>query len=180
MQQTRLESIQWNSANAFEINAQLHNVAVIHRVRAAFDARGRQSDVVQKSARARFDVLDVPLSFCAPKFAMSPAYDFGLEADWQGIRIPSMIVPLAISPDSYNTRFDVLCTETPRILLPLCGLPLLAWTLESLSFSRVKQVFVFCGTWRHKTTDKRHCTGGICATTSPSPNPNGGALGDWA
>ncbi len=47
--------------------------------------------------------------------------------------------------DSYNRRFEVLCADQPRVLLPLCSTPLLAWTLESLSLSRVKQVFVFCG-----------------------------------
>lgn len=47
--------------------------------------------------------------------------------------------------DSYNRRFEVLCADQPRVLLPLCSTPLLAWTLESLSLSKVKQVFVFCG-----------------------------------
>ncbi|EIW73036.1 hypothetical protein TREMEDRAFT_42152 [Tremella mesenterica DSM 1558] len=50
-----------------------------------------------------------------------------------------------ILADSYNRRFEVLCHDTPRILLPLCSTPLLTWTLEALSLSRVKQVFVFCG-----------------------------------
>ncbi len=50
-----------------------------------------------------------------------------------------------ILADSYNRRFEVLCSDTPRVLIPLCSTPLLAWTLESLSLSRVKQVFVFCG-----------------------------------
>ncbi|OCF34920.1 translation initiation factor eIF-2B subunit epsilon [Kwoniella heveanensis BCC8398] len=47
--------------------------------------------------------------------------------------------------DSYNRRFEVLCQDQPRVLLPLCSTPLLAWTLESLSLSKVRQVFVFCG-----------------------------------
>lgn len=50
-----------------------------------------------------------------------------------------------ILADSYNRRFEVLCLDQPRVLLPLCSTPLLAWTLESLSLSKVKQVFVFCG-----------------------------------
>jgi len=50
-----------------------------------------------------------------------------------------------ILADSYNRRFEVLCSDTPRILLPLCSTPLLTWTLEALSLSKVKQVFVFCG-----------------------------------
>ncbi|KAI9633264.1 nucleotide-diphospho-sugar transferase, partial [Dioszegia hungarica] len=47
--------------------------------------------------------------------------------------------------DSYNRRFEVLCADRPRILLPLCSTPLLTWTLEALSLSKVKQVFLFCG-----------------------------------
>jgi len=50
-----------------------------------------------------------------------------------------------ILADSYNRRFEVLCLDKPRILLPLCGIPLLNWTLECLSSSKVKQVFIFCG-----------------------------------
>lgn len=50
-----------------------------------------------------------------------------------------------ILADSYNRRFEVLCSDTPRILLPLCSTTLLDWTLEALSLSKVKQVFVFCG-----------------------------------
>ena len=55
--------------------------------------------------------------------------------------------------DSYNRRFDVLCKDQPRILLPLCSVPLLTWTLESLSLSKVKQVFVFCGAHADKIRD---------------------------
>ncbi|WRT63187.1 uncharacterized protein IL334_000090 [Kwoniella shivajii] len=52
--------------------------------------------------------------------------------------------------DSYNRRFEVLCNDQPRVLLPLCSTPLLAWTLESLSLSKVKQVFIFCGVHSEK------------------------------
>lgn len=47
--------------------------------------------------------------------------------------------------DSYNRRFEVMCSDRPRILLPFCSTPLLAWTLEALVVSKVKQVFLFCG-----------------------------------
>ncbi|GMK58734.1 hypothetical protein CspeluHIS016_0601760 [Cutaneotrichosporon spelunceum] len=55
------------------------------------------------------------------------------------------LLQAVILADSYNRRFEVLCVDQPRILLPLCGIPLLAYTLESLSQSKVKQVFIFCG-----------------------------------
>jgi translation initiation factor eIF-2B subunit epsilon len=58
-----------------------------------------------------------------------------------------------ILADSYNRRFEVLCADTPRILLPLCSTPLLTWTLESLSLSKVKQVFVFCGAHAEKVRE---------------------------
>ena len=55
--------------------------------------------------------------------------------------------------DSYNRRFEVLCSDQPRVLLPLCSIPLLAWTLENLSLSKVKQVFIFCGVHSEKIRD---------------------------
>ena len=58
-----------------------------------------------------------------------------------------------ILADSYNRRFEVLSLDQPRILLPLCSIPLLTWTLESLSLSKVKQVFVFCGAHMEKIRD---------------------------
>ncbi|TYJ53040.1 hypothetical protein B9479_006317 [Cryptococcus floricola] len=42
-----------------------------------------------------------------------------------------------ILADSYNRRFEVLATDQPRVLLPLCSTPLLSWTLESLALSKV-------------------------------------------
>jgi translation initiation factor eIF-2B subunit epsilon len=47
--------------------------------------------------------------------------------------------------DSFNKRFQVLCVDRPRCLLPLLGVCLLAWPLESLCLSNVKDVIVFCG-----------------------------------
>lgn len=60
------------------------------------------------------------------------------------------VLQAVILADSYNRRFEVLCLDLPRILLPLCGTPLLTWTLESLSLGGVKQVFIFCGVHAEK------------------------------
>ncbi|KAJ9099811.1 hypothetical protein QFC21_003810 [Naganishia friedmannii] len=49
-----------------------------------------------------------------------------------------------ILADSFNRRFDVLCVDKPRCLLPMLGAPLLAWTLESLSLSNITEVIIFC------------------------------------
>jgi len=48
--------------------------------------------------------------------------------------------------DSYTSTFAPLTLSRPRCLLPLANVPLLAWTLETLSLAGVKEVFVFCTT----------------------------------
>ncbi|WVO15131.1 hypothetical protein L204_102775 [Cryptococcus depauperatus] len=83
--------------------------------------------------------------------------------------------------DSYNRRFEVLCADRPRILLPLCSTPLLSWTLESLSLSKVKQVFIFCGIHADKirafvATSPYRATLDIHCLASKSANSAGDAL----
>ncbi|XP_059147407.1 translation initiation factor eIF-2B subunit epsilon-like [Physella acuta] len=46
--------------------------------------------------------------------------------------------------DSFNIRFGPITTKKPRALLPLVNVPLLDYTLEALSISGVKDVYVFC------------------------------------
>ncbi|WWC90224.1 uncharacterized protein L201_005157 [Kwoniella dendrophila CBS 6074] len=67
------------------------------------------------------------------------------EPKTKGDNVDEAPLQAVVLADSYNRRFEVLCQDQPRVLLPLCSTPLLAWTLESLSLSKVKQVFVFCG-----------------------------------
>ncbi|KAJ9108321.1 hypothetical protein QFC20_003482 [Naganishia adeliensis] len=67
--------------------------------------------------------------------AAAAANDLATEQD------PLQAVILA---DSFNRRFDVLCVDKPRCLLPMLGVPLLAWTLESLSLSNITEVIIFC------------------------------------
>lgn len=55
------------------------------------------------------------------------------------------VLQAVVLADSFNHRFQVLCVDRPRCLLPLLGVPLLAWTLEGLYLSNVKEVVVFCG-----------------------------------
>ncbi|KAL7425002.1 translation initiation factor eIF-2B epsilon subunit, GEF [Cryptotrichosporon argae] len=63
----------------------------------------------------------------------------------QDVNVDNAPLQAVVLADSYNRRFEVLCTNVPRVLLPLCSTPLLAWTLESLAMSKVEQVFIFCG-----------------------------------
>ena len=49
-----------------------------------------------------------------------------------------------ILADSFNNRFKPLTTRIPRCLLPVCNVPLLEWTFESLALSGVKEIFVIC------------------------------------
>ncbi|KAH7340806.1 nucleotide-diphospho-sugar transferase [Rhizoctonia solani] len=49
-----------------------------------------------------------------------------------------------ILADSFNTKFEPLSVDTPRVLLPVCNAPLLDWTFECLASAGVDEVFVFC------------------------------------
>lgn len=64
----------------FEVDAELHHVSIIDRVRAALHPGAGQAHMVEEGAGAGLDILDVPLSIGAPELAMSPADDLGLEA----------------------------------------------------------------------------------------------------
>lgn len=64
---------------AFEVNAQLHNVTIVYGKRSGLGTGRAQSYVVEKSARAAFDILDVPLAILTPELAVPPADDFAFE-----------------------------------------------------------------------------------------------------
>lgn len=48
--------------------------------------------------------------------------------------------------DVFNQRFAPLTLDRPRCLLPVCNVPLIEWTLESLASAGVQEVF-FLATW---------------------------------
>jgi translation initiation factor eIF-2B subunit epsilon len=71
------------------------------------------------------------------------------------------VLQAVILADSFNTKFEPLSVDTPRVskpcdlpaitvsvfpqvLLPVCNAPLLDWTFESLASAGVDEVFVFC------------------------------------
>ncbi|KAB5596467.1 Translation initiation factor eIF-2B epsilon subunit [Ceratobasidium theobromae] len=54
------------------------------------------------------------------------------------------VLQAVILADSFNTKFEPLSVDTPRVLLPVCNAPLLDWTFECLASAGVVQVFVFC------------------------------------
>ncbi|CED82551.1 Translation initiation factor 2B, epsilon subunit (eIF-2Bepsilon/GCD6) [Phaffia rhodozyma] len=56
------------------------------------------------------------------------------------------VLQAVVLADSYNHHFQPLTQQRPRCLLPLCNVPLLEWTLESLAIAGVKEVIVFCTT----------------------------------
>lgn len=64
-----------------EINAQLNDITILYSERLGFNIGLTETDVVQKSTRRAFYILDVPASVLAPQLAMLPANHFGLEAD---------------------------------------------------------------------------------------------------
>ena len=67
---------------SLEIDAQLHNIAVLDRVGARLGVWTAEADVIEKGARTALDVLDEPLASVAPQFAVSTADDLALEAHW--------------------------------------------------------------------------------------------------
>ncbi|ORY23264.1 nucleotide-diphospho-sugar transferase [Naematelia encephala] len=75
------------------------------------------------------------------------------ESKPKGDAVEGPLLQAVVLADSYNRRFEVLCLDQPRVLLPLCSTPLLSWTLESLALSKVKQVFIFCGVHADKIRD---------------------------
>ncbi|WFD29006.1 translation initiation factor eIF-2B epsilon subunit, GEF [Malassezia sp. CBS 17886] len=48
--------------------------------------------------------------------------------------------------DVFNQRLSPLTLDTPRCLMPVCNVPLLEWTLESLATANVQEVFLLA-TW---------------------------------
>ncbi|KAH6918678.1 translation initiation factor eif-2b [Coprinopsis sp. MPI-PUGE-AT-0042] len=54
------------------------------------------------------------------------------------------VLQAVVLADSWNRRFRPLTTNKPRCLLPICNVPLLDWTFESLALAGVQEVFVLC------------------------------------
>ncbi|EJU05368.1 nucleotide-diphospho-sugar transferase [Dacryopinax primogenitus] len=54
------------------------------------------------------------------------------------------VLQAVVLADSFNTRFKPLTLNTPRCLLPICNVPMLLWTFESLALAGVEEIFVFC------------------------------------
>lgn len=68
--------------SSFEVNTQLHDVAVIYGVWPALLTRTAQSHVVQERSRTALGVLDIPLIVLTPELAVSPTNNLALEAHW--------------------------------------------------------------------------------------------------
>lgn len=64
-----------------EIDAQLNNVSVLHRVKPGLHVWLAEPDVVQESARRTCHVLDLPCTVNIAELAMFPAYHLRLEAN---------------------------------------------------------------------------------------------------
>ncbi|KAL1924486.1 uncharacterized protein VTP21DRAFT_4140 [Calcarisporiella thermophila] len=54
------------------------------------------------------------------------------------------VLQAIVLADSFNERFRPITIDKPRCLLPLCNVPLIEYTLESLVISGVEEIFVFC------------------------------------
>lgn len=88
------------------------------------------------SVESARDFLDLT-SNMPPKSSQPPKEALDKEQD---------VLQAVVLADSYNHHFQPLTLQRPRCLLPLCNVPLLEWTLESLAIAGVKEVIVFCTT----------------------------------
>jgi len=102
--ESHLDASEDHLLSALEVDAQLHNVAVVDRKGLRFRAGRTQPDVVQESAATALDILDVPLSAFVPELAMSPANHFRFEPDWRRRgridRHGRLAVTLRVPPDA--------------------------------------------------------------------------------
>lgn len=87
---------------ALEVDAELHDVAVVDGVGPALDAGARQAHVVEEGPRAGLDVLDVPLPARAPELAVPARDDLRLEADGQRVLLRLVRVALAVAADAHD------------------------------------------------------------------------------
>lgn len=66
---------------SLEVDAELNNIPIIHRVRLALLRRRTKPYVVEKRAGAALDVLDVPFSILVPELAVPSADHLALKPD---------------------------------------------------------------------------------------------------
>jgi hypothetical protein len=69
---------------SFEVNPELHDIAIVNRKSFAFLRRWAQTNVVQKRAGRTLNVLDVPFSVLVPELTVSATDDLTLETDGGG------------------------------------------------------------------------------------------------
>ena len=54
------------------------------------------------------------------------------------------IFQAVVIADGFDGKFSPLTNSLPRCLIPLANIPLIEYTLESLSFSGVQEAFLYC------------------------------------
>ena len=65
-------------------------------------------------------------------------------SDFAADEVPLQALILA---DSFTSTCRPISLETPKVLFPLCDAPMLAYVLEFLEASGVKEAFVFCSSF---------------------------------
>lgn len=102
-----------------EVNAQLDNISIANNIWLALDAGLTETDMIQESAGAAANVLDMPLAITTPELTMPPADDLALEshrsprgrAGRRFVRIASGRVPLRVPA---HTNDCVIRGQCPR------------------------------------------------------------------
>jgi hypothetical protein len=87
-----------------KVNAELNNVAIVHREWLGLGPWRTETDVVKEGARAALDVLDVPPAVLEPELAVPSADDLALEAHrgrrwciWWDILL---VIPLGVTANT--------------------------------------------------------------------------------
>lgn len=73
-----------------------------------------------------------------------------------------------VMADSFNERMLPLTAERPRALLPLLGVPLLDWTLETLSMAAVEHTYILARTYTEQI--RAHVAGRKRVSVLPIPS----------
>eukprot|EP00759_Apiculatamorpha_spiralis_P048803 PhF_6_TR44129/c1_g4_i2/m.67415 len=60
--------------------------------------------------------------------------------------------------ESFSTELRPLSLDTPRVLFPLCNVPLLDYCIEFLLQNDIRKILVFCSS--HSDTVRDHLLGG--------------------
>lgn len=96
---------------------------------------------------------------------MAPPKKKGVDEDCRR----EQVLQAVVLADSFEGSFRPATLDGPKVLLPLCGVPMLDYTLEVLAKSGVGEIFVVCVSHAEKVAaylDEQRATRGRWVRTS--------------